>query len=159
MYCLHHGMSYSVIDGLVDNLSYASYLHNCSYNFSYFVLLCFTCKSRILWRSGTLCSRVGSLFFAHDQKWQRFFFRSEICWNGGRQPDLQIKTKTYFSVSVPRPCRYHKSASLRCDVLCVYTRENIITLLWVLLPTGWLPTFSASIARRLNFCYLVCSLS
>jgi len=31
--------------------------------------------------------------------------------------------------------------------------SNPYKLLWVLLPTGWLPTFSASVARRLNFCY------
>jgi len=39
----------SVIWFIFDNLRYVS----CLYNFSYLILLCSICRSRILWRPGT----------------------------------------------------------------------------------------------------------
>jgi len=48
----------------------------CLYNFSYFILLCSTCRSRILWRSGTLtavlahflCTRRNGIISTSDLK-------------------------------------------------------------------------------------------
>ena len=75
--------------GLFRQFTLRELFAQCLYNFSYFILLCSTCSSIILWQMtiGNTYSRVGSFSLrAHAQKLHYFYFRSEICCQCRSQP-------------------------------------------------------------------------